>query len=194
MFAKSTSCLITTLVVMLLGANAHGPLVDCVRMIKEQAMKKLILAISAAILLTLGMASAQTTLPVVKAKAGQVTYVEIAQLYDNGAMGTEVKLMWVGSDDSNFGNFGNEFGEHFQALDEGIPRGWNVFVSSSERMKERVAQPGFVQTKIYNNYACSTYGLSIPQGTVAGQYGLTIHVRDLNTGQVAEIPLTVEVL
>lgn len=153
-------------------------------------MKKFILVISAAILLALGIASAQTTLPVVKAKAGQITYVEIAQLYTNATLGPEVKLMWVGTDDNNIGN---EPSGRFVAIDEGIPGGWNVFVASSEPLHQKVSQPGFVQTSIYDNYACNTYGISIPQGTVAGQYALQLQVQDLNTGVVSLIPVTVEV-
>ena len=141
-----------------------------------------------ALVLALGIASAQTTLPTIKVKAGQTTFVEIAQLYsNNGDLTSQVKLIGVRSSDSSNGLNGG-----FQALDEGIPGGWNVYVSSSQTMAEEVNQPA-VENTIYNNFVSNTYGISIPQGVAPGQYAFELQVRNLNTGDVSVIPIKVEV-
>lgn len=151
-------------------------------------MNKFAIAVSA-LVLAFGIAGAQSTLPVVKAKAGQTTYVEIAQLYENdGDLGSTVKLMGVRTGDYS----PTGLSEHFQAFDEGIPGGWKVVVTNTESMNEEVNMAA-VQNKPHNNYACNTYGISIPVGVMPGQYALQIKVMDIDTGAVVVVPVMVEV-
>lgn len=153
-------------------------------------MKRFISQLFAAAILALGIASAQTTQLVVKAKAGQTTYVEIAQLYaDGGDLSSVVKLIGVRSSDYSGG-----FNDRYLALDEGIPGGWKIFVSSSQSRQEEVLVPGRTDNTLYNNYLAKTYGITIPQGVGVGMYTLKLSIRDSNNGDVVLIPMSVEVV
>lgn len=152
-------------------------------------MRRFIYVFATAIL-ALGIASAQTTPLVVKAKAGQTTFVQISQPNDIGRLGPELKLIRVGISDPST----TDLAERFQALDEGIPGGWKVFVSSSEFTHQKVPQSGIPTSTLYNNFVANTYGITIPRGVSAGLYKLELSIRDANNGDVALIPISVEVV